>query len=263
MGNRKPTRRRVRSERYLRRVIGAGQILARRRARKRNEEYWSELIVQVRPGWQAGVATAAAFAKNLNDARELGAEIRSGRYPRREWLLRATWYSAWRAAEAILRPTLRDGLLVRSPWFLAPESARRFERFSAAHGVFFTAGRHGIPIVAGDDARAMVVLMMYEFFESRARDRLKCCLACRRWLVDETRNRTRRWCSDKCHTRGWSRAARRAAGHAQYARAIATKHGGVPRRGRRDPAPASSRPRPPGARANRQGLRRRSSVEVL
>lgn len=203
MGNRKPRPRRVRrTKRYLSGYLGPVHIK-----------------IRVRPGWQAGAATAAGFAKNLNAAGELLRQIRAGRYPHRAWLPHATWYSAWRAAEAILRPSLRNGGLARSPWFLAPESAHRFERVSRAHPVTFTTWERGIPNVAGEDARADVVLMLYEFFESRARDRLKVCAGCDRWFADETKNRAQRWCSDECHTRGWGRAARRAAGHAQYTHA--------------------------------------------
>ncbi len=193
--------RRVRStERYMTRSLG------RMRVR-----------VRVRPGWQAGASTASAFAHNLNKARELGQEIREGWHPGRTWLPRATWYSAWRACDAILRPSVRDGRLSRSPWFLAPETARRFTRFSAVHGVHFTTGDRGTPMVTGDDTRPWLALELYEFFESRARDRLKCCAACHHWFADETKNRAQRWCSKECHSRGWSRAARRAAAHAQYA----------------------------------------------
>jgi len=171
----------------------------------------TQLRIRIRPSWQAGAATAKAFAHNLNGARHFGEQIREGWYPDRSWLPRSTWYSAWRAAEAVLRPTLRDGVLARSPGSLAPETERRFERFSRANAVFFT-----VHDVAGEDVRPHAVHMLFELFESRARDRLKYCPACCRWFVDETKNRTKRWCDTQCHRRGWNRAARRAAGHAQY-----------------------------------------------
>ncbi len=192
--------RRTEGARYLSRKVG--QVLVQ---------------VRARPSWQGGAATATAFAHNLNEARHFGEQIREGWYPNRSWLPRSTWYSAWRAADAVLRPSLQDGIMPRSPR-LAPETERRFERFSRANGVHFT-----IHDVAGDDARPHAVHMLFELFESRARDRLKCCPACHRWFVDETKNRTKRWCDAQCHRRGWSRAARRAAGHAQYSKKGASR----------------------------------------
>jgi hypothetical protein len=193
--------RRVRvSERYLQVRVGRVTVAIRRR-----------------PGWQGGAATAVAFAKNLNDARDLGRQIRDGLYPDRAWWPFASWYSAWRAADAVLTPTLSDGRLARTPSFLSPATARRFEMFSARHPITFAMTDRGAPIVAGDGAD--IVLMLYEFFESRARDRLKRCLHCSRWFADETKNRAKRWCSEECHSRAWDRAARRDAGHKQYATA--------------------------------------------
>jgi hypothetical protein len=201
--------RRVRvSERYLGVRVGRVTVAIRRR-----------------PGWQGGAATATAFAKNLNAAHELGRQIRDGLYPDRAWWPSASWYSAWRAADAVLTPTLSDGRLARTPSFLSPATARRFEIFSARHPITFATTDRGAPIVAGDDARADIVLMLYEFFENRARDRLKRCLRCSRWFADETKNRAQRWCSEGCHRRAWNRAARRAAEHAQYTKKTRTKRG--------------------------------------
>src|SRR4029453_3603618 len=121
------------------------------------------------------------------------------------------WYGAWLGADAVLRPTLRDGRLARKPWFVSPTTARRFERFSAVNGIPFTTGVKGIPLVAGD-ARPDVVLRLYAFFESPGRDRLKWCAPCTRWFVDRSKNRTKQWGTPACHTRAWGRAARRAAG---------------------------------------------------
>ncbi len=53
------------------------------------------------------------------------------------------------------------------------------------------------------------------YFHDRGWERLKRCLGCHRWLVDETRNKNKQFCSRACHDRHWSRAQRRASGHRQ------------------------------------------------
>jgi hypothetical protein len=196
----------------------------RRNTHVQRERYWKSrigrveiLVAQPPPAWRAGVRTAQIFAGAMNSARELADEIREltprvqGGLLARSWRLRAAWFGAWLAADAILRPSLRDGRIVRSPWFLSPTTARRFERFSAANGIHFTTGVKGVPHVAGD-IRPEVALRLYNFFESPARDRLKWCPPCGQWFVDKTKNRTQRW-SEGCRNKAWSRAARRAARH--------------------------------------------------
>lgn len=53
------------------------------------------------------------------------------------------------------------------------------------------------------------------YFHEQGWDRLKRCVTCQRWLVDETRNKSTQFCSRRCHDRQWSRAKRRASGHRQ------------------------------------------------
>jgi predicted RNA-binding Zn ribbon-like protein len=68
-----------------------------------------------------------------------------------------------------------------------------------------------------------VVEMLYEFFESPARDRLKRCAACPHWFADEPRNRGKRWHDEACHRRGGTRPSRRAARRARSSKKRAAR----------------------------------------
>lgn len=183
-----------------------------------------QLQVLGRPSWQRGAAIAKAFARSLNKMGSpdgLRAMVQQGNGL---WRPASRIYAAWHAARAILEPTLREGRLSRSIGagvLMDPVSVRRFNRFAQTNPVIFgltDGGRPlGVPtILDRDDARPIVVQMLWEFIESPGRDRLRRCLQCGAWFADETKNRRQRWCSSACRDRAWSRAERRKAGHTQY-----------------------------------------------
>lgn len=88
----------------------------------------------------------------------------------------------------------------------------------ANHVRFAVDDDRGGPPIHGDDPRPEVVHTLWEFFESRARDRLKGCFRCSAWFADESRNLTWMFCSSQCRDRAWNRARRRAMNHSQYRR---------------------------------------------
>jgi predicted RNA-binding Zn ribbon-like protein len=173
-----------------------------------------QVRVAVRPVGVLGTGSAEIFARNMNEALDMADRIRAGDTM---WRPSAEAYGAWRAANAVLRPTLMDGLLSRSGRFLAMETVRRFNRFATANAVRFGLTEPAAaPII--DNILQEVVHRLWELFESPARDRLKVCIPCGRWFTDFSRNRGRSFCSTQCHDRAWSRSRRRAARHSQYRR---------------------------------------------
>lgn len=66
------------------------------------------------------------------------------------------------------------------------------------------------------DERGPLVKAVVDYFLNPERDRLKMCSVCRRWFVDETRNKSQLRCSPGCTTSWWTRARRRHARHAEY-----------------------------------------------
>jgi len=64
----------------------------------------------------------------------------------------------------------------------------------------------------------VIIHMLWELIESRARDRLKVCRTrtCGKWFADKMKNGGGVYCSASCKDRGWNRSRRRAAGHTQY-----------------------------------------------
>jgi hypothetical protein len=109
----------------------------------------------------------------------------------------------------------------------APASIARFNELASRIPVTLALADRGAPMIAGEDPHGdLLYLLWSNFFGDPASSRLpgpawarlKHCSICRRWFADETKNRTQRWCSEPCHTRAWSRSARRAAGHKQYAK---------------------------------------------
>ena len=51
------------------------------------------------------------------------------------------------------------------------------------------------------------------FFQKSGWERLKHCPQCRKWFVDETRNKKKERCSDRCTARWWNRDRRKTARH--------------------------------------------------
>lgn len=57
--------------------------------------------------------------------------------------------------------------------------------------------------------RGELVKALIDYFLNPSRDRLRRCEKCRRWFVDETRNKSQRRCSVKCTRAWWNRGRRR------------------------------------------------------
>lgn len=187
---------------------------------------WTRVLIKLPdPGRRPGAAKAEQFATSLNQRREWALQIQQG-----AWAVRRI-YGAWCAVHAVLSASLRNGRISRKEGgVLSPESVRRFRRFAAAAPVRLDVTDWGGPIVdagpGGDEARAVILHMLWELIESRARDRLKYCLnlTCRRWFADETKNCGGIYCSRTCKDRTWNRTKRRNARHGQY-RAPRARHG--------------------------------------
>jgi hypothetical protein len=64
--------------------------------------------------------------------------------------------------------------------------------------------------------RGPLVKALVDYFLNPARDRLKRCGTCRRWFVDQTRNKSQLRCSSPCTVAWWTRRRRREAGHSEY-----------------------------------------------
>ena len=163
----------------------------------------------VEPKWRAGGWIARRLARHLNsDAEDVSlGHLRAG-------LVGFTdHYGAWRAAAAIVGPSVRHGVLGPHP--LARKTVERFNRLASRARLPFRLSDKGHPELV-DDARTAVVHLLWEFFQSPALGRLKQCRRCGRWFADESKNRTRVWCGRSCRNQAWNRQARRAAGHSQY-----------------------------------------------
>ncbi|MGH7393498.1 MAG: CGNR zinc finger domain-containing protein [Candidatus Rokuibacteriota bacterium] len=188
------------------------------------ERYWRakrgrlEVLIRRRPSWQRGAATAKAVADGLNHIPELEDAVGQG------FGGLASHVAAWRDVRDIFEASLEDGRLRQPP---TETSNARFKDFAGQAPVPLTLDDRGGPIVGGDDPHPGLVHLLWSTFfrdpvSSRlpgaAWARLKRCPICQRWFADETKNRAQRWCSEPCHTQAWSRSARRAAGHKQYAK---------------------------------------------
>src|SRR5262249_9164980 len=145
-------------------------------------------------------------------------------------------YVAWRAAAAILRPSLPNIV----PACLAAETVWRFNRLADASGAtprimeYRMRGQSSlrtthVTLSYRDETVGQVVARLWNLLSTSACERLRSCDRCDRWFADVTRNKTQRWCSTRCHDRGWNRQERRAQRHAQYRRK--NKRGASVRRG--------------------------------
>jgi hypothetical protein len=148
------------------------------------------------------------------------------------WRQRAREYGAWRAAAAILAPSLP----LRAGYPLAPETVRRFNRLATVCLVMpwlFETERRPHPerplppggkrvTVAAfrvRDVRGEVLKELWHLLQSPARERLKRCVHCGAWFADTTKNRGGLYCSGSCRDKAWTREQRRAAGHSNQPRA--------------------------------------------
>lgn len=90
-----------------------------------------------------------------------------------------------------------------------------FNDLAAKHSTILQVGPAG-PQTRWENRLDQVLWLVWRYyFHDRGWERLKRCTACQRWLVDETRNKSKQFCSRSCHDRQWSRAQRRASGHRQ------------------------------------------------
>jgi hypothetical protein len=69
-----------------------------------------------------------------------------------------------------------------------------------------TGGGHAV-LLRSSTPQGVWVALLADFLTNPQRDRLRRCPVCRRWFVDETRNRSARRCSRTC-TIAWSNAQR-------------------------------------------------------
>jgi hypothetical protein len=76
----------------------------------------------------------------------------------------------------------------------------------------------GVPGINFNHPHAFPFYVLWRVLESRLLDRVKRCPECRRWFVDDTRNKSAARCSRDCTVKWWNRSRRKAATHAQYRR---------------------------------------------
>jgi hypothetical protein len=146
-------------------------------------------------------------------------------YPARAWKHKRLWQSLFHAAGAgPAPPTAPPAEWDRERW---EELETFFETVvqdlwsartttSGKRLVILPNADPGTP----DRAAVCIQEIVRTFFGMGLSERLKRCEVCRRWFADTTRNRSKLRCGiGACTTsRAWSRARRRAAGHAQYRR---------------------------------------------
>jgi hypothetical protein len=132
----------------------------------------------------------------------------------------ARGYGAWRAAEAVLLPSLPH----IDPNSLAHRTVVRFNRLARANGAAPCITEYRAPgrrvtapsFVFRDEFVGYVVGRLWQLFVTSACKRLKHCATCKKWFADRTKNNAAKWCSLRCRDRAWNRDRRRAAGHTQY-----------------------------------------------
>lgn len=158
------------------------------------------------------------IAKNLNSLAEY--RHRSAQAPRlqtekaprlRAALVGLTWNEAWHEAEKIL---------------LSPDAVNPFNVFAENVRFVLRAEKHRtgqrhvpvmIPLMGQDYRGQVVALLWHALFRTQEGDRLKRCSQCQtKWFVDQSRNKSRMWCSEKCKWRWWDRKRRKKARHSQY-----------------------------------------------
>jgi hypothetical protein len=154
------------------------------------------------------VETARVIANHVNGTKLLRPPWRS-----RE---QARTYGAWRAADAILGPSLPR----IDASTLAHETVRRFNRLAEATGVaprIAELRTHVQPhyrvthvsLTYRDPAVGFVVERMWQLFVTGGCTRLRLCGKCGRWFADGTKNNRQMWCSARCRDRAWNRERRR------------------------------------------------------
>jgi hypothetical protein len=71
--------------------------------------------------------------------------------------------------------------------------------------------------VAGLDPKTQsespLLLLWLSYFQREGWKRLKRCPQCKKWFVDETKNRMKVHCSEQCKWQWWNREKRSEAGH--------------------------------------------------
>ncbi|MFH1756537.1 MAG: CGNR zinc finger domain-containing protein [Pseudomonadota bacterium] len=65
-----------------------------------------------------------------------------------------------------------------------------------------------------------LLLLWENYFKNEGWHRLKRCPTCEKWYVDESKNRTKEWCSYHCKWSWWTRARRKEAGHGKGKRQV-------------------------------------------
>jgi hypothetical protein len=104
----------------------------------------------------------------------------------------------------------------RQPSQLSRRLLERFNRLARNEPVTFELLRlrsGGGPVVMrrGSTLNGPIVDGLFHALRLPIRDRFKRCRTCRQWFFDETRNKSKRGCSDKCTWRWWTRTRRRQA----------------------------------------------------
>jgi len=71
-----------------------------------------------------------------------------------------------------------------------------------------------LPTHKGDTSTATMLILLWEcYFQGNEYERLKRCLRCKKWFVDETRNKSQKYCTHHCGDLWWDRPRRKEAGH--------------------------------------------------
>lgn len=165
----------------------------------------------VQPGRaQEGRFWARYIASRLNGVASstyLTGTLPSGTPRGRSRMARVT-FSAWKAIEAVLTPSLS----VLGEGQLTAESERRFHRL-AERWPPLLAVRGSEAEFIPRDPRGEAVWRLWLVVRGRALNRLRRCPQCAKWFVDETKNLKQARCSAACTWAWWSRTRRRAARH--------------------------------------------------
>jgi predicted RNA-binding Zn ribbon-like protein len=151
----------------------------------------------------------------VNIARTLNGEM-----PRAEREGRPEWVAQEQKAREQAAAVVDTALGARYPT-IPPAAAAAFDALAAEQPIQFTV-RHSnlrgpwviqpdyrVPIrLVGRSAQGVMAVWLAGYFANPQRDRLRRCEQCRRWYVDETRNKSSRRCSRACTIR-WSNAQRK------------------------------------------------------
>lgn len=70
------------------------------------------------------------------------------------------------------------------------------------------------PTHTGDTLTANMLILLWEcYFQGNGYERLKRCPVCKKWFVDETKNKSQIYCTNHCGNLWWDRPRRKEAGH--------------------------------------------------